>query len=240
MIAAIIQARMTSSRLPGKVMMDIAGQPLLQRMIRRVRKAAEVDQILVATTTNREDNPVATLCKTLGVPVHRGDEYDVLQRFLDAAESVHAKTVIRLTADCPMIDPDVIDDAVRLFQGGQEYDYVSNIIERTYPDGLDVEVFSTSSLRDANREATLPYQREHVTPWLHGLRLDVPAGDYNRGHLVFASDFSHIRWTVDHLEDLERVRNLVAHLPEDFNWLDALSLATKNPALLGLSLVEDK
>jgi spore coat polysaccharide biosynthesis protein SpsF len=238
MIAAVIQARMTSSRLPGKVLADVAGRPLLQQMLDRVLRTPGIDSVVVATTENEQDDPVVKLCSDLGIHVHRGDEHDVLQRFYDAAVVIEADTIIRLTADCPMIDPGVLGDAIKLFASGR-YDYVSNIIHRTYPDGLDVEVFGMTALEEARDNATLPYQREHVTPYLHGIREGAPAGDFRRGDLIFAADFGHVRWTVDYAEDLERVRSFFSVLPENFSWLEALSLATKEPSLLGLPEGED-
>jgi spore coat polysaccharide biosynthesis protein SpsF len=238
MIAAVIQARMTSSRLPGKVLADVAGRPSLQWMLERVSRTPGLDTIVVATTVNTEDDPVVELCTKLGVTVHRGDEHNVLQRFYDAAALVGADTVIRLTADCPMIDPGVIGDVIKLFETGQ-FDYVSNVFRRTYPDGLDAEIFGFAALEEARNNATHSYQREHVTPYLHGIRADVPAGDFRRGELLYSADFGHVRWTVDYAEDLERVRQFFSILPEHFTWLEALSLATKEPSLLGLPMREN-
>jgi spore coat polysaccharide biosynthesis protein SpsF (cytidylyltransferase family) len=233
MIAAIIQARMTSSRLPGKVMADVAGEPLLKKMLDRIGRAEGLDEVVVATTGNDDDDPVAELCSNLNISVHRGDEHDVLERFFDAASSVEADTVVRLTADCPMIDPGVLDDAIETFESGK-FDYVSNVVNRTYPDGLDVEVFSFTALQEARNKATLPFHREHVTPYLNGVRNDIPTGSFDRGELVYPADFSHVRWTVDYPEDLERVRHFFSVLPANFTWLQALSLATREPELLGL------
>lgn len=229
---AIIQARMTSTRLPGKVMADLHGEPMLAHMLRRVRRAGKLDGICVATTVNREDDPVAALCQELDVQVFRGDERDVLSRYIGAADAANAQILIRLTADCPMSDPGLIDDAVEMFRS-EGVDYLSNALLRTYPDGLDVEVFTLESLRLADREGTEPVHREHVTPYLHtGSQSDIPTGDFRIGHLLAPADFSHLRWTVDREEDLSRVRYMVAELPEDYSWMDALSLLTRRPELL--------
>lgn len=223
---AIIQARMTSSRLPGKVLADLGGRPLIERMIARVRRARTIDSLWVATTERNTDDPLAALCGRLGVSIHRGDEHDVLSRFLGAARRAEADTLIRLTADCPMSDPALIDEVVSVFaQGG--FDYVSNVLVRTYPDGLDVEVFSRAALEEAALSATHPFHREHVTPWLQtGFRADLPTGRYRLRHVVNDVDLGVMRWTVDQAEDLELIRSLFAALPEGFGWREALALVS--------------
>ena len=229
---AIIQARMTSTRLPGKVLADVAGRPLLAFMLARVRCARRLDAIWVATTTNAADDPVVALCESLAVPAFRGDEHDVLGRYTGAARAAGADTVVRLTADCPMIDPALIDQAIEMFADGG-YDYLSNAIHLTYPDGLDVEVFTAEALAAADREAADPYYREHVTPYFRtGIYHDLAVGDYRVGHMTAPSDFSHLRWTVDTQEDLDQVRELIADLPEDFAWHDVLALLTREPERL--------
>ncbi|HUS96970.1 MAG TPA: glycosyltransferase family protein, partial [Hyphomicrobiaceae bacterium] len=160
---AIIQARMTSTRLPGKVLAEFAGQPMLSYMLDRVRRAQSLDGILIATTLNHTDDPVVDLCHEVGVAVFRGSEADVLGRYAAAAADAQADTIVRLTADCPLIDPHLIDQAVSTFREGG-FDYLSNSIQLSYPDGLDVEVFTRSALARANAEANLPFHREHVTP----------------------------------------------------------------------------
>jgi spore coat polysaccharide biosynthesis protein SpsF (cytidylyltransferase family) len=233
MLTVIIQARMTSSRLPGKVMADIGGKPLLQQMLGRVRRAKTLDKIVVATTTNPTDDPVAELCQRMGVELHRGSELDVLDRFHDAANAAGATVVVRLTADCPMIDPELVDEVVRRFRQG-DCDYATNAIERTYPDGLDVEVMSRAALNEAHEKARLPYEREHVTPYIHGIG-GSRAQIFRQAHVRFVADFAHVRWTVDRPDDLDRVRELFRLLPENFAWLQALSVATKYPGLLGVT-----
>ena len=228
---AIVQARMTSSRLPGKVLSDICGKPSLQRMLERINMASSIDKVVVATTINASDNLIVELCEKLKVDIFRGDEDDVLGRFCGAAEVAEAEIVIRLTADCPMIDPDVIDEVVSAFSI-YNHDYLSNTIDRTYPDGLDIEVMSVDALRDAHKKAVAPFLREHVTPYISGRRPDLGAGDFRVGQIRFVADFSHIRWTLDTKEDLQRIRSLVSKLPEDYRWLQALSIATREPDLL--------
>ena len=231
-LVTIIQARMTSSRLPEKVLADICGKPSLQIMLERISMSTSVGKVVVATTINTSDDPIVKLCNKLGYKTFRGDEFDVLGRVLQAAEAESAEVVVRLTADCPMIDPDVIDEVVTAFSINN-HDYLSNTIERTYPDGLDVEVMSINTLREAHKKAVAPFLREHVTPYISGKRPDLGAGDFRIDQIRFAADFSHIRWTLDTKEDLQRIRSLVSKLPEDYRWLQALSIATQEPDLLG-------
>lgn len=222
---------MTSTRLPGKVLADLAGKPLLERMISRLRQSVRLANIVVATTTNKTDDPVVDCAKRLGVEVFRGDETDVLGRIHSAAKSVHADPIVRLTADCPMADPAIIDAALDLFiQSGA--DYVSNCNRRTFPDGFDVEVISAVALDVADREARSPVLREHVTPYIRGNRSDLGCGTFRRADLIGPAELGHIRLTVDTNEDLEFVRFLFERLPDDFGWRDAVDLAMQNPMRL--------
>lgn len=222
---------MTSSRLPGKVLADLGGRPLIECMIGRVRRARTLDDLWLATTTNASDDPLAALCEKHGVPVYRGEEHDVLARFLGAARWARADVVVRLTADCPMSDPALIDEVISVFaQGG--FDYVSNVMVRTYPDGLDVEVFSLRALAEAEKQAKQPFHREHVTPWLRtGFRDDIPTGTYRIRNVVCDTDFSTVRWTVDYPADLELIRMLFARLPPHFTWRDAIDVVRADPEL---------
>jgi spore coat polysaccharide biosynthesis protein SpsF (cytidylyltransferase family) len=229
---AIIQARMTSTRLPGKVMADLCGKPALEHMIERVRRAELLDDIVVATTVNADDDPVSDLCRRLDIQVFRGDEADVLGRFQGAAAETGAEAIIRLTGDCPMIDPKVIDEVISVFDGGA-YDHVSNCNIRTYPDGLDVEAFTRGALNEAAEKADHPYLREHVTPYIRGSNPEFGHGNFALGHVVFEADLSHLRWTLDTVDDLDRIRRLITQLPRNYSWFEALSLATRQPELLG-------
>lgn len=222
-VVGIIQARMTSSRLPGKVLADIAGKPCLEQMITRVRQSRRLDKIIVATTALPSDDPIASLCKRLDIGCYRGDEADVLGRYLEAAHWAGADVVVRLTADCPMHDASVIDGAIALFDSGN-YDYVSNAVVRTYPDGLDVEVFGVSVLEEAAREATDTFLREHVTTYIRGSRSDLPRGNFRLGHFVYPIDYGKIRWTLDRPDDLEKIRRFFSLLPDGFGWKQALEL----------------
>lgn len=222
----IVQARMTSSRLPGKVLLPLAGEPMLTRLVGRLRRVQRADDIVVATTTNTADDPIATLCAQLGVPCHRGSEHDVLSRYADAARLYGADTVVRITSDCPLIDPALIDKIVATYDEGDS-DYVSNMLPPTWPYGMAVEVFSAAALAQAHAEATRAAEREHVTPFIywHPER-------YRLRNVASAVDMSQHRWTVDTPEDFELVRRLFDHLMPThphFTQADVLALLDQHP-----------
>jgi spore coat polysaccharide biosynthesis protein SpsF (cytidylyltransferase family) len=224
---AIIQARMTSTRLPGKVLADIWGRPLLEHVCARARRARKLDLVVVATTDRPTDDRVAAFCSSAGIPCFRGNEDDVLDRYCRAARAFPGDAVVRLTADCPLLDPAVIDQVVAAFESG-DYDYVSNTLTPTFPDGLDTEVFRREALERAWREARLKSEREHVTPfiWKHT--------DLFRTHCVRnVEDLSGLRWTVDTPEDLDFVRRLYRHFEPrlDFGMTDILDALARNPEL---------
>jgi glutamate-1-semialdehyde aminotransferase/spore coat polysaccharide biosynthesis protein SpsF (cytidylyltransferase family) len=225
-IVAIVQARMGSSRFPGKTLADLAGKPLLWQVVNRVRRAKLVDKVVVATTDKPADDPVAELCQREGWAWFRGSEQDVLDRFYRAAAANHADTVVRITADCPLIDPAVIDKIVDRFQKG-DCDYVSNVLRYTYPDGLDTEVFSFAALERAWREAKKPAEREHVTPYLRGGQFRV-ANVENE-----APAPGEYRWTVDHPADLDFVRQVYAAFAQNgsFGYADIIRLLRERPEL---------
>lgn len=198
---AIIQARMSSSRLPGKVLMPIAGMPSILLMCARVRRARSIDAICLATSVDPTDEPLAEAVAAAGIAVHRGSLDDVLDRFAGAAREQGAEIVVRLTGDCPLIDPEVIDRVVGLVAQG--CDYASNSDPPAFPDGLDVEAMTAAALEAAAAEARLGSEREHVTPFIrnHPER-------FRAGHLGAAVDLSALRWTVDYPDDLAAVRAL--------------------------------
>lgn len=203
--AIIIQARMTSTRLPGKILMDLAGRPMLEFQIERLRRCAKIDEIVVATTVNREDDSVVGLCESLGVHVHRGPEDDVLTRYLEAAEKYGTTDIVRSTADCPLIDPAIVDRMVELYlSASPEVDYAANL--RTYPHGQDVEVFSLAALKTVSELASESYQREHVTPLFYEL------DRFRRKYLDLPVSHRNARWTVDTPADLEFVKAVVNRL----------------------------
>ena len=217
---AVIQARMGSSRLPGKVLADLGGRPVLQLMLERLARA-HVDQLVVATSDLPGDDPVAALAGRCGVAVVRGPEADVLARFALALDRYPADDVVRLTADCPLVDPVIVDSALGLHRRCRA-DYTSNSLERTFPDGLDVEVVRAEALRTAAAEATRPDDREHVTPFLHH-----HPDRFTLASLETAEQLGHERWTLDTPADLERLRTIVDRLvdPVAAGWHEVLAVA---------------
>lgn len=230
---AIVQARMTSTRLPGKVIMDVAGQTILERVIRRTRRFREIEDVIVATSDLASDDPVVDECRRLSAPVFRGDESDVLTRFLQAAEAFDIDVAVRITADCPLIDPDVSDHIVRLFKAAAPpVDYASNKIPQSYPRGLDTEVFTVDALRRAQAAATEPYERAHVT-----IHMYEHPENFKLLSVTSDVDRADWRWTVDAPEDLTFVREVYRHLGGDgqFSWLDVVQLLTDRPHLRNIN-----
>lgn len=222
MAVAILQARMSSSRLRGKVMKALQGQPMIARQLERLGRCETLSQIIVATSDDASDDGLASFLDGSGVATFRGPLADVLSRYVGAIDTFGVSgPVVRLTADCPLADPDVIDAAVRL-QASSGADYVSNSVRRTYPRGLDVEVFAAEHLLAAGREATDPYDREHVTPFLYR-----NPGRFSRSELVQARDDSALRWTVDTPEDfafVERVYDALYPVKPAFTSEDVRAL----------------
>jgi spore coat polysaccharide biosynthesis protein SpsF len=228
-VVAIVQARMTSSRLPGKVLLPILGQPMLALQLERMRRATLLDDIVIATTTNVTDEPIVAFCQAHCTPCFRGLEDDVLSRYAGAASAFEADVVVRITSDCPLIEPGLIDQAVRIFHdAGGQLDYLSNMLEPTFPFGLAVEVFSRRALQVADEKATQDSEREHVTPFIYR------RPDEFRVQGIRASfDLSHHRWTVDTAEDFELVSRIFAALyprNSQFEMHDVLELLKHNPA----------
>lgn len=227
----IVQARMTSTRLPGKVLMPVLGKPMLEYQIERLRRVNRADTVVLATTVNATDDPVAALGERLGVPVFRGSEADVLARYHGAAQAVQADIVVRVTADCPLIEPDVADQCIEEYQVSQEtcqpYHYVSNTLTRTYPQGLDCEVFSFDVLDEAFEEAAKDFEREHVTPFIYQR-----PERYRVAQVTQKEDWSEYRWTVDTPEDFELIRRIIEALypaNPQFNRFDAMALLDRHP-----------
>lgn len=223
---AIIQARMTSTRLPGKVLAEIAGQPMLYHVIQRTRQTKNLDLVVVATSTNQADDAIAQFCQAANLPCFRGSENDVLDRYYQAARHFEADVIVRLTADCPLLASEVIAKVVQTFQMGA-FDYVSNTLQCTYPDGLDTEVFSLAALTQAWQEALLNSEREHVTPYIWKnptkFRLNNVTGE---------RDLSALRWTVDEPQDLAFVRAVYEHLGSGlFGTAAILNLLETHPHL---------
>jgi spore coat polysaccharide biosynthesis protein SpsF len=232
-VAAIIQARMGSERLPGKVLLDIAGETMLERVIWRVRRSTLVETIIVATTTSPVDDDVAATAAKAGVHVTRGSEENVLDRFHDAAQEFGVGTIMRVCADSPFVDPDVCDQAIRAFRHATpEVDYASNKLEPSFPLGLDVEVFSRAALDRTWREATEDFEKAHVTAYIYqhpeSFRLLPVKSD---------RDLHSMRWTVDTPEDLEFARQVYTRLGRhnDFSWLEVVKLLEREPGLMDIN-----
>ncbi len=249
-IIAIIQARMGSSRLPGKVLLEIAGQPMLTRVVERTRRAKTVAEVVVATTTNASENPIAGFCKKRGYAFTRGSLYDVLDRYYQTAQQFQANIVVRITGDCPVIDPALIDETVDILLN--QYDLTCNRLpppwHRTYPIGLDTEVCTFAALEHAWNEAKMPHQREHVMPYLYeGVHLSPLSPQLSTGVSLHGfrvallnhdPDYGGLRWTVDTHEDLEFIRQVYTRFSsqDDFTWLDILDLIKQEPELAHINV----
>ncbi len=204
-VVAVIQARMGSTRLPGKTLLRLAGATVLEHVVSRARAARRVDRIVVATTTNAEDDAIAEECARLRADLERGSASDVLDRYAMACDRSSADVVLRITADCPLLDPDVVDEVVDALLAPPQCDYASNTLERTFPRGLDVEAVAAPALAAAAREAGDPYEREHVTPFIY----DRPERFLLR-NVRSSSDWSHLRWTLDTPADYEYLERVFA------------------------------
>lgn len=230
---AIIQARLNSSRLPGKVLLDIGGQTMLERVVERVRRATLVDQVVVATSDNRSDDAIVAACAAIDVDVVRGSEHDVLDRFRHAARVYDADVCIRVSADSPFVDPEICDEVIEaLASSHPPADYASNKIRPSFPLGLDVEAFTTAALERAWDWASEEYERAHVT--IHIYRRP----DYFRLVEVNSDvDLHDWRWTVDTPEDLEFARVMIDRLGggNDFSWKDAVALVLREPSLADIN-----
>lgn len=224
LIVAIVQARMGSTRLPNKVMQPICNVPMIGLLLERLSKAKSVDRIVVATSEDPRNQPLAEYVGGLGYGVYRGSEHDVLDRYYRAAKEANADTVVRVTGDCPLIDAVLVETVVAKFLD-TGVDYAANILSPTYPDGLDTEVFSFQALESAWRQAHTTFQREHVTPFIR------ESAQFRRVGVENAIDYSHERWTVDEPEDMEVVRRVFEHFQpkRDFSWTDVLALRNERP-----------
>jgi len=216
---AISQARMGSTRLPGKVLMDLSGEPMLARVVERTRRARTVDEVVVATSTLPADDRIARLCESREWACFRGSELDVLDRYYQAALRFGAEVVVRVTSDCPLIDPELIDQHVQtLLERISETDFVTNMLQQSFPLGLAVEAMPIDVLARMNRMSRTSELREHVTT----LAYERPEW-FRIQHIRDAIDLSEMRWTVDTAEDLEFVRRIFAHFGHDhFKWEEVL------------------
>jgi len=220
---AIVQARMGSTRLPQKVMQPICSKPMIGLLLERLSKAKKIDQIILATSIDPRNDPLVHYVRGLGFEVYQGSEDDVLDRYYQAAKAAGAAVVVRITGDCPLVDPELVDSVISLFLKNC-VDYASNISPPTYPDGLDVEVFAFKALEDAWGDAKEPRQREHVTPYMR------ESGRFARINLANGTDYSSERWTVDEPEDLEVIRRVFKHFSprRDFSWSEVITLSERH------------
>lgn len=236
----IVQARMTSTRLPGKVLKQVMGKPLLEYQIERLRRIKFANEIVIATTVNDTDLPIIQVCEKLNVVCYRGSENDVLARYYEAARENGADVVVRITSDCPVIDPLIIDEVIRFYRESYpKYDYVSNSLKRTFPRGMDTEVFSFKALEEAFKAATALPDREHVTPYIYR-----HPEQYSLGNIENIEDESRHRWTVDTEEDfllISQIIKAIYPVNPSFNMRDCLELINQNPEWFNInSHVEQK
>lgn len=224
----VTQARMGSTRLPGKILKTVLGKTLLEYQIERLRRVKNADDVVVATTTVTQDDVLAQFCKERHITCFRGSEADVLSRYVGAAQASQADLIVRVTSDCPLIDPLLIDKTISLYrEGSASYDYVSNILERTYPRGLDCEVFSRALLENCMTQDLTASEHEHVTAYIYR-----HPEKYKLGSLRHTTDCSQHRWTVDTPEDFELIRRILeAVYPKqpNFGWLDCLQVVEQHP-----------
>jgi len=223
----ITQARIGSTRLPGKVLKEINGKSLLQIHLDRLKKCESVSEIIVATTTNSEDQIIFEKAIEWGFSASKGSESDVLDRFYQAVKDKNADWIVRVTSDCPLIDPILVDDVINFVHLNNK-DYGANILIENYPDGQDIEVFKFSALEKAWKNAKLLSEREHVTPYIRNNT------DVKGGNLFFAInypcdfDFSKIRMTVDEIRDFELIKILINDLGTDKSWLEYTNYIVQN------------
>lgn len=226
-IVAVVQARMGSTRLPGKVLMELGGERVLCRVVNRLRRSTTLAEVVIATTESKRDNVLVQFCRDCGFPIFRGSEDDVLDRYYRTAAAYEADAVVRVTSDCPLIDPNLVDQVIKKFLATNA-DYASNVLVRTFPRGLDCEVFAASSLERVWRAAIEPHQREHVTPFFyespHLFRIASVTGE---------RDYSQYRWTLDTPEDLRLIRAIYSSFDDrdDFGWQEAIALMQRAPEL---------
>jgi spore coat polysaccharide biosynthesis protein SpsF len=225
---------MGSTRLPGKILKKVMGKSLLEYQIERIKKVRNVDDVVIATTTNQIDQPVKELCEKLHCSYFRGSEDNVLLRYYEAAVKFKAECIVRVNADCPLIDPEVVEEIIGYYHlNYNEIDYVSNILEKSYPIGLHTEVFSMEVLRRISRRNGNSIEREHVTPYIYN-NPDI----FRLFSYVIKEDFSQYRWTVDYLEDFELISLILKKLypyKKFFNMFDIIRLMNSDPSLMEIN-----
>lgn len=225
-VVAIVQARMGSTRLPNKVMKSVVGRPMIELLLTRLRRSKELKQIVVATSVDDRNEPLVSLVRSLGYACEQGSENDVLERYIQTAKRHQADVVVRITGDCPLVDPELVDECVRRFRAA-DVDYFSNIAPPTYPDGLDIEVVTLAALERAAKESGKPYDHEHVTPYVR------ESGLFRTAAMQNDIDLSMLRWTVDESADLEVITKVFEHFTPEigFGWRQVLDLYNNYPQL---------
>ena len=223
-VIALVQARLGSVRLPQKVMCKISEQTIIELLLLRLSKSTELDEIVVATSETDENKKLVKHVESLGFRCTQGSEKDVLRRFYESAKSLNADIIVRITGDCPLVDPDIVDECVKRFKS-LKVDYFSNISPASFPDGLDTEVFSFNTLEQANNNAFSTYDREHVTTFIRNSEL------FAKDVLQNETDYSDLRWSVDESEDLKVITKVFNHFAPDifFSWKEVLELANLKP-----------
>ena len=231
MLAAIIQARMGSTRLPGKTLAKVGGTPLLDLLIQRVKQSSLIEEVIIATTTEARDDVLVELAQQLKIPYFRGSEKNVLDRFYQTAKQFGVDHIVRVTPDCPLLDPKVMDTVIEAYKPG-DYDYVTNTLRYTYPDGLDVEVFSFTALERAWAEASLPSEREHVTAYMRN------SEKFRLFNVESPMDLSHFKWSVDTQDDLRFVESVLGKLASkgnEFGIQDVIEVVRNHPELSSIN-----
>lgn len=235
---AIVQARLNSNRLPGKVLYELAGRPVLALLIERVRRTANIDEVVLATGDTPHNTALVEIVSSLGVSVFAGPEDDVLARYALAAREHRAEIVVRLTGDCPFADPDVIG-AVIAARDAKDFDYCTNVLPPTWPDGLDVSVFTRDALETAHKEATLTSEREHVVPWMWKHSTLEGGTRLRAGNVPCPEDLSEARWTLDYAADYRMLRAVALELgPEaavTAGWREIRDVLVRRPDIAALN-----
>ena len=218
-VVALVQARMGSTRLPGKVLKSIVGKPMIELLLTRLSQSTELDEIVLATSEEKQNDQLQSVVESLGYRCIRGSEKDVLNRFYKSAKCVGADVIVRITGDCPLVDAALVDQCIQGYRGAN-VDYFSNVSPATYPDGLDVEVMSFESIERAKNETDSEFDREHVTPYIRN------SDSFSKSSMRYIEDLSNQRWSVDEPEDLTVVTNVFRHFSPDilFDWMQVLEL----------------
>lgn len=227
---AIIQARMGSSRLPGKVMKEICGKPMIEILLERLSLSKKLDEIVLAVSDQPENILLLDYVSQLGFKVFQGSEENVLERYFQAAAALKPRNIVRITADCPLIDPFLVDLVVEDFEK-KNVDYLSNIYPRSFPKGLDTEIFTFQALKKAFDETSSTYNCEHVTPYIR------ESGKFKVGNYSNEKDWSNLRWTVDWLEDFQLIKKIFEFFTPNlvFSWQDVMMMREANPDLFRIN-----